>query len=94
MDAREDRVRVDARAAATGVGRCVAAVAVPVRLQEAQGVRGLGGVGRRGGTIADERGKGGALTERTVLNSSREERRRGNLFPKVEGSLVPVRCKT
>ena len=82
MDAREDRVRVDARAAATGVGRCVAAVAVPVRLQEAEDVVGLRRVGGRGG--ADGGGEGGTEAEGGVLLGGREERGGANLLPEVE----------
>ena len=88
MDAREDRIRVDARAAAAGVGRRVAAVAVPVRLEEAENVVGLRRVGGRRG--ADGGGEGGTEAEGGVLLGGREERRGADFLPQVEAGTVEV----
>lgn len=62
-------------------------------LEEAQKIAGLGRPAGDGGSLAEGIGKDNTLTERTVLHSGREERRRGDFFPQIETTQAMLRSQ-
>jgi hypothetical protein len=77
VDAGQDRVGVQAGTddrSAVDVGGGIELGRVPVALEEAQCVCGLGSVRRCTGRVAERSRECGTFTERTVLNGSSEER--------------------
>lgn len=62
-------------------------------LEETQEIVGLGCPAGDGGSLTEGISKDDTLTERTVLNGGREERRRRDFFPQIEPTQSTLRSQ-
>lgn len=81
MDRGQSRIGVFPRSPAPRVRRDVAASRIPIALQEAEDIVGLGRI--YACILSKSRGECRALAQRAVLDCGSEEGRRLNLFPEV-----------